>query len=294
VLVRGTLDEAALLSLSSLDHVAVRSVSALSYASAFELALVVPSDTSHAVLRALDLAGNVAELPIVYAPAPELAAVTIDEVLADPRGKEPAQEWVELLNSALTPSSLMGFTLSTDPAERGRAITGAVVLAPEERALLVGPDFDARELADGALPAGVRLLALDGSLSIANGGATLYLRDALGRRVSTARLLAPMFEGQCSARLPPRAPVDATRLDASLARGETARFDGGAARFEQEAGERPFALDPAGACSPGVATVFGSRVEQPRASIFGSRAPEPRASIVGSRAPKPRASTLAP
>ena len=255
LLVHGALDEAALLSLSSVDQAAVRSVSALSYASAFELALVVPSDTSHAVLRALDLAGNAAELPLAYTPAPDLAAVTIDEVLADPRGKEPAQEWVELLNSALTPSSLMGFTLSTDPGERGRAITGAVVLAPEERALLVGPDFDARDLADGALPAGVRLLALDGSLSIANAGATLYLRDALGRRVSTAHVLAPLFEGQCSARLPERAPADATLLDSSLARAGTAHFDGRAARFEQEADERAFALDPAGACSPGGATL---------------------------------------
>jgi len=262
LLVHGALDEAALLTLSSADDATVHSVSALSYASAFELALATSSGASHAVLSARDLAGNAVERTLVYTPAAALAAVSIDEVLADPRGKEPAQEWVELLNSALTPSSLMGFTLSTDPAERGRAITGAAVLAPHERALLVGPDFDARDLADGTLPAGVRVLSLDGSLSIANASATLYLRDALGRRVSTAQVLAPLFAGQCSARPPRPAPGDAA----------------GAARLDGRSDERVFALDPAGACSPGGATSWSAHPQQPPTAPLRSRAHQPRVS----------------
>lgn len=249
--VRGAVDESALLTLTSVAGDDVRVASALSYANAFELSLDVsaapsslgpPGRTAHAaddtrearavsaVLRARDLAGNEREQPLALGLARDLAAVTIDEVLADPRGKEPAQEWVELLNSALTPSSLMGFTLSTDPDERGRVLTGAVVLAPHERALVVAPAFDPHDLADGALPAGLRLVTLDGPLSLGNGASTLYLRDGEGRRISTAKVLAPLFEGQCSARLP--------------ARGSPA--------------EGPLALDPAGGCTPGSATFRAS------------------------------------
>jgi hypothetical protein len=133
----------------------------------------------------------------------------------------------------------MGFTLSTDPGERGRVLTGAVVLAPHERALVVAPTFDPHDLADGALPAGLRLITLDGPLSLSNGTATLYLRDAEGRRISTATALAPLFEGQCSARLPSQASHAAAS----------------------------FALDPAGGCTPGSATF-------PASSGSSSRTPE--------------------
>jgi hypothetical protein len=250
LLVHGALDESALLTLSSVVREGVQVVSALSYANAFELALDVSFALSSlrspeagaaelgtvgVVLRARDLAGNERELPISFGPTPTSAAVVIDEVLADPRGKEPAQEWVELLNSALTPSSLMGFTLSTDLAARGRVLTGAVVLAPHERALLVSPTFDPHDLADGALPAGLRLVSLDGPLSLSNGAANLYLRDGQGRRISTAKLLPALFEGQCCARV----PASSNSEDPS------------------------FALDPAGRCTPGSATLQSSTSSGP-------------------------------
>lgn len=247
LVVRGAVDESALLTLSGVASDGVRVASVLSYANAFELALdlapahgapgthdrashadsvALDAPTVSAVLRARDLAGNERELPLWFDPEPPRPAVVIDEVLADPRGKEPAQEWVELLNSALTPSSLMGFTLSTDPGERGRVLTGAVVLEPHERALVVAPTFDPHELADGELPAGLRLITLDGPLSLSNGATTLYLRDGEGRRISTGKVLPPLFEGQCSARTPPSA----------------------------RAHEASLALDPTGGCTPGGAT----------------------------------------
>jgi hypothetical protein len=187
----------------------------------------LPLDASRAVLvRATDLRGRVHELTVVVPPEPALAALSIDEVRADPRGKEPDQEYVELLNSGPEPMSLKGFTLSTG-ATRAHAIDADERIAPGERVLLVSPAFDPRDAADGPLPDGVRLVRLRGPLALANAGRALSLRDARGRPVSAAPATPAPLEGQCSARrsADPRAGND-----------------------------EAFVPDPEGACTPGRAT----------------------------------------
>lgn len=213
--VRGNVDESALV---SLQRDALRSAT-LSYAGSFELSLALGGDDG-AQLSAVDLAGNTSVHALVAAPTSALACLRIDEVLANPRGKEPAQEWVELLNCASTPVSLMGFTLTTDALSAGRMLASPSTLAPGERALVVGPDFDPRDASDGELPRGVRLLPADAALSIGNGAETLFLRDPQGRRVSVARAQSALVAGQCSARL----------------------------------GGDDLELDPRGTCTPGTAT----------------------------------------
>ncbi|HEX5658704.1 MAG TPA: lamin tail domain-containing protein [Polyangiales bacterium] len=185
----------------------------LSYAGAFALALTPKDVQGVANLRLSDLAGNVRELSLSFELTP-LAEVTLDELRPDPLGAEPAQEYVELLNFGTETVALMGFTLSTDATEKGRTIATSSSLAPGERVLLVGPDFDARDANDGALPSGTKVVPLTGALGLANAGGELFLRDARGRRLSRARTIAPLVEGQCTRRVGDALRGAAWELDA--------------------------------------------------------------------------------
>jgi hypothetical protein len=187
---------------------------ALSYAGEFSLAITPKDAQGSATLRLTDLAGNVSEVALSYQLARDLGTLAIDELRPDPLGKEPAQEYVELLNFGTESVSLMGFTLSTDAFEKGRTIASSATLAPGERALLVGPDFDPRDASDGLLPSGVRVIALSGALSLSNAGASVWLRDARGRRVAEARATAALVEGQCSHRIDEDFRAPAYELDA--------------------------------------------------------------------------------
>ena len=220
--VRGSLSEPALVTVAAPPA----QWSTLAGGRSFALRDLARGDTRQVLLRLRDLAGNLHDAAVALPDAPRLASVSIDELRADPRGTEPAQEYVELLNSGAHPVSLTGFTLST---ERGRArtIEGDATLAPGERALVVGPAFAPDDVEDGLLPEGVALVRLAAALSIANTGELVILRDAGGRRLSAAPALPPLVEGQCSAR-----------------RG---------ARLRSGAPEQ-FARDPDGHCTPGRAT----------------------------------------
>jgi hypothetical protein len=192
VRVRARSDEGGFISLSC----AQGSASAIGASGDFTLTVPVPRECD-AQLSLHDLAGNESRATVRLAPAPDLARVTIDEVRVDPLGPEPAQEYVELLNFGATDVSMQGFSLTNDAFAQGQPITGDERLAPGERALVVAPDFDVNEHSDGALPPGVHLLRLARALSLRNDGSALYLRDALGRRLSAAPALAPERAGQC-------------------------------------------------------------------------------------------------
>jgi hypothetical protein len=230
VTLRGAVDESALIALVVLTPLASRTVSTLAFAGDFSLSTGPLEGATQALLRLSDLAGNTREQPLTLTPTSDLARISIDEVRSDPLGKEPAQEYVELLNFGTQQVSLMGYSLSTDMFAEGRTIVSAPPLPPGERILVVGPEFDARDERDGALPAALRLARLTRPLPLANAGAALFLRDPSGRRVSSAAVLAPLCEGQCSA-----------RRDHELASGSRASF----------------ARDPDGRCTPGAPTFDG-------------------------------------
>lgn len=219
VSVRGSVDEPVLASLAAPPQ----HLTALSYAGQFAIQRMPVATESHLLLRLVDMAGNSSELSFALAPRAAPPRISIEELRNDPLGREPAQEYVELLNSDNRVISLQGFSLTTDVFEQGRIVPGAVSLAPGERALVVGPTFDPRDTADGELPSAVRLAYLDRALSLPNTGGSLFLRDELGRRLSTAHFGAPLVAGQCSARLP----------------AEPASVAGDV-----------FALDPDGGCTP--------------------------------------------
>ncbi|MET0283482.1 MAG: hypothetical protein ABW352_03405, partial [Polyangiales bacterium] len=206
--VHGRSDEVSFASL----NVGSRRATALSYAGEFALALEAPAAQGTATLTLTDLAGNERELALPFELI-ALAQVALEELRHDPLGSEPAQEYVELLNFGAEPVSLMGFTLSTDASSEGRAIV-AGELATGERALVVGPAFDPRDTTDGVLPAGIKLVTTSAALSLANAGGSVFLRDAQGRRLASARSIAPLVQGQCAHRVGGLAREGSWELDA--------------------------------------------------------------------------------
>jgi hypothetical protein len=116
-----------------------------------------------------------------------LTRLTISEVNADPAGREPAQEYVELWNYGDSAIALEGLRLSDDAHEPGVALPAVGVLQPDARALLVADSFDPNNPADVAPAVGCALVHVGKAVTragLANAGERLYLRDAENRRLS--------------------------------------------------------------------------------------------------------------
>jgi hypothetical protein len=177
------------------------------------------------VLR--DYAGNSTEQAIALRTAPTLPALSIVEVLADPLGPEPQQEFVELLNYGNSTVALDGFTLADSPDAAGTPLTTPAQVAPQARALLVADGFDPHEGRDVAPLPGALLVRVGralGNAGLRNAGEPLFLRDVLGRRVSAAPATPRPEPGVCSVRV-----------------GEDMRSGAATA----------FAYDAGGTCTPG-------------------------------------------
>ena len=114
---------------------------------------------------------------------PAQADVVINEVLANPIGPEPRQEWVELFNAGRAPAPLRGWSLRDG---NGTVPLPEFELPAGEFALLVREDFDAESVGDVAPRAGVPLIRLaqlaKGGLS--NSGEPLELVDSNSAVVS--------------------------------------------------------------------------------------------------------------
>lgn len=132
-----------------------------------------------------------------------LLPVTIAEVRANPLGAEPRQEYVEVLNFGPAPVPVSGLALADRPDRIGDVIETAQTIPPGARALLVADAFDPTDDADVPVPPGVPLIRVGTSLAsagLSNAGEAIYLRDADGRRLSSA----PAMEtdgGECLVRV---------------------------------------------------------------------------------------------
>lgn len=161
-----------------------------------------------AELRLIGLDGSTHAERVALETTPPLASLTISETCADPRGPEPRQEYVELLNYGTVPVELQGITLSDRVDRLGSVVTSPITLAPGGRALLVADAFDPNHPLDPPVPPGVPLVRVGTSLAsggLANAGEPLFLRDAEGRRLSTVPSIRAPGPGICLVRTgPPR------------------------------------------------------------------------------------------
>lgn len=162
------------------------------------VALRVPDEleTSTARVEAVDLAGNAAAVEIGLDEAAldaERPALAITELLANPSGPEPHQEFVELANLGTEPIELEGLWLSDLAWEEVDAVLQAgsktpgdalpaATLGAGELAVVVAAGYDPLEGSDEAPAAGARILHVDASVAqggLKNAGEplTLYRAD---------------------------------------------------------------------------------------------------------------------
>jgi hypothetical protein len=188
-----------------------------------------PASPITIAVRLVDLAGLETRLGFGVSTTPPLAPLYVTEVRADPLGAEPAQEYVEVLNSATVPLDLSEFSISDRADATGDVIERTVILAPGARALIVADSFDPDDRADAPVPPGtplVRIGASIGSGGLRNAGEPIFLRDPEGRRVSAAPREPAPRPGVCAVR---------------------ASSDGRTGRHGS------FVLDAEGGCTPGAA-----------------------------------------
>lgn len=134
-----------------------------------------------------DLAGNNTVLETIELEEyPVTDAVIITEVLANPAGAEPAQEFVEILNIGDKLVNIEGWRLSDKRDSQGDEIP-TETLFPGEYGLLVAPNYDPYCSRDPNPHPNALLIYMNstlGSRGLVNRGSPIYLRDALGNVVS--------------------------------------------------------------------------------------------------------------
>jgi len=134
-----------------------------------------------------DLAGNNTTLEAIELEEyPVTDGVIITEVLANPAGAEPGQEFVEILNVSDKLVNIEGWRFSDKLDSEGDEIP-TETLFPGEYGLLVAPNYDPYCGRDPNPHPNALLIYMDstlGSRGLVNRGSPVYLRDALGNVVS--------------------------------------------------------------------------------------------------------------
>jgi len=157
-----------------------------------------------------DVNGNSAEHALLLT-ALDGPMVAITEVLADPMGAEPAQEFVEIANYGAATVDLAGWMIDDNGDDNGDLLPDGCAIAPGQAALLVAADYDPASAEDPAPAAGALIIHLGSSIGtggLKNDAAeTVELYDADGEIVSAydGRIGDPA-EGRSAARVRAEAP----------------------------------------------------------------------------------------
>lgn len=140
------------------------------------------------LVEAWDAVGNQGQLGPLSLDVDPLAPVAISEVLANPAGPEPAQEYVEIVNLGPEAVSLSGWRLTDTLAKPGDQLPDES-LPPGAIALVVPSTYRPEDPSDPAPIAGTVLLRLSSSTlgyhGLSNSGEPAYLLDQDGRVVSS-------------------------------------------------------------------------------------------------------------
>lgn len=132
---------------------------------------------------ATDATGREMPIDVVVRAGAPRPHVVINEVLANPLGPEPDQEWVEIVNDGSSAADLVGFRLGDAGADLELP---PATLAPGQIALIVTDAFDARSSADVPPVPGTLLLRINrlGQSGISNAGEVLSIHAPDGSVVS--------------------------------------------------------------------------------------------------------------
>jgi hypothetical protein len=152
-----------------------------------------------------DVFGQALRQTFVTTTLSPLAHIVLNEVLANPLGPEPHQEWVELYNDGAVPGSLDGYTIADIG---GKTLLPEVTLGPGQFALVVNETFEMVDDVDVTPPDDVLLVRVPtlGKSGLSNGGEPLRLLDKQGFVVSRFPAIPKPKAGQSLARVVPDAP----------------------------------------------------------------------------------------
>lgn len=171
-----------------------------------------PSASAELKLVTVEASGLAHPCALELHTEPPMAHLVISEVLANPLGSEPDQEWVELTNDGLVAADLAGYVLADIG---GETALPAAVLAPGAFALVVNETFVEDDELDPVPAPGTLLLRVPklGKTGLKNDGEPL-------------KLIAP--NGVVVSRFPaapkPKAGMSLARLSASAPDGDPASF----------------------------------------------------------------------
>ena len=133
--------------------------------------------------------------------------VVINEVMANPAGKEPDQEWVELYNDGAAPVNIGGW-LFEDVG--GQAQLPDLAIAPGQYALLVNSSYDESGWGDRPPAQGTLLIRLEqlAKSGLSNAGEPLRLLRNAGEVASAVPLIPSNKQSTSIARIAPDALDD--------------------------------------------------------------------------------------
>lgn len=137
--------------------------------------------------------------------APPSPHVVLNEVLANPLGPEPHQEWVELYNDGQVDASLLGYKIF----DIGGETALPEILLPAGRfALVVNETYVLNDEVDVAPPPDVILVRVPalGKSGLGNAGEPIRLQNEAGRVISRFPALPKPKAGQSLSRVTPDAP----------------------------------------------------------------------------------------
>jgi hypothetical protein len=162
--------------------------------------------------------------------------IAITEVLADPNGSEPAQEFIEIMNFGPYEINLSGWMIDDNGDANGNnnLIADNTLLEPGQVAIVVSASYNPQDGQDPAPDSSALIIVLDSTVcsnGLKNSEAeTVELYDAAGRLVS-------QYLGQAGN---PKEGCSAMRLKAELPDGD----------------KLAFGLEPTGNSTPGQAPVL--------------------------------------
>lgn len=183
-------------------HAAVATLHTVNTGERFVIRGLRPDSVEPVRLSVTDLSGRERDFRLTVRTEAALPHVVINEVMANPLGPEPEQEWVELVNDGTAAVELAGFQLS-DGA--GVSTLGAARLEPGAFALVVRDDFVADDGEDVKPASGTLLLRVPeiGKNGLSNAGELLTLSDPNGNVVSRFPALSASKGGISMARRHP-------------------------------------------------------------------------------------------
>jgi hypothetical protein len=171
----------------------------------FLLSSLPPNTSITLDVIVIDTQGSALHHVVTSTTLPPMAHIILNEVLANPLGPEPQQEWVELFNDGAVSAQLAGYVLEDIG---GEILLPSVELAPGGYALVVNETFVEDGELDPAPAPGTLLLRVPklGKDGLSNSGEPLKLRDSSGRVVSRFPAGLKVKPGASAARVAPDSP----------------------------------------------------------------------------------------